>query len=226
MLSIAVSLALLAAPAAAESPYEPNDSLLSAAGPLVAGQTYDAALETSGDRDFYYFYATSAAAARAELTVRNLGGDSQLSSVNATIFDGSETPVTGQAFIADGESRALTASLAPQKYYVEVSPGEGYGDSYSLTAGGDAGAFGPYETIAGRCAKASAAASAASRDLSRAKAKLLRATARVRRSRYAPAAARRRAGAAHSVAVKRVQAKRQALRGANRSLEPWCSIPR
>src|SRR5262245_10769854 len=61
-------------PAAAAGPYEPNEAMPAAAGPLLLGQSYLAALESSGDRDFYFFHVTSAAATPVSVTVQNLGG--------------------------------------------------------------------------------------------------------------------------------------------------------
>ncbi len=215
---------LAAVAAAAETPYEPNDATLAAAGPLAAGQSYSATIESTGDRDFYFFYVTSPAAARVELTVQNLGGGDKASDLEATILDASSTPVASQTFIRDGESRVVSAELGPQKYFVEVVANEGSGDSYTLTPAGDEGAFGPFSLISGRCERASAAREKAERGLRRAKSKLQRATGRVRRSRYARPKARLEARRAHSAAKRNVQAKRTELRTAQRSMQPWCSI--
>jgi hypothetical protein len=218
-------LALLAVPpAGAEAPYEPNDTILSAAGPLAFGQTYSAALETANDQDSFYFYVTAAGTSRISLTVQNLGGGGKSSDIDATILDGSGTPLAGQAFIRDGESRILSATLRPQRYFVEVAANEGFGDSYSLAGGGGPGAFGSYEQIAGRCASAAAAVGAAGRALSHAEAKLQRAVARVRRSRYGTREASRSARSVYRGARTLVRAKRRALRAAHKSRKPWCSI--
>lgn len=184
---------LLSAPssAAAAAPYEPNDSIISAAGPLEAGQSYGAAIETAGDRDYYSFYVTSPTSTEVSLTVQNLGGGSNVSGINAAILDAMATPIAAQTFIHDGESRIVSAQLEPQKYFVEVSPSEGVGDSYLLSPGGDSGSFGPYSQISSRCAAALSASARAGRRLSRARSKLQRTTARLRRSHYAGRAAKR-----------------------------------
>ena len=208
---------------AAEAPYEPNDALATAAGPLTAGSLYSAALETASDRDFFFFHVTSPEAARVELDVHNLG-ESRASGIDVTIFDASATPVAAQTFIHGGESTVLSAELEPQKYFVEVSSNEGSSDPYSLAASGSPGAFGPYAQVAGRCAKATAAVTGSAARLSRAKSRLQRATARLRRSRYAQRDARRKAQAAHSRAKRRASAQRGALAAARRSRQPWCSI--
>lgn len=222
----ALAWALLYAQAAgaADPPYEPNDSVQVAAGPLSLGQSYSATLESSGDRDYFFFHVTSPTAAGVALTVQNLGGGGKSSDVDATIIDSTMTPVAAQTFIRDGESRLVTAELEPQKYFVEVTANEGFGDSYTLTPGGEEGAFGPFATISGRCERAGAAAEKAERGLRRAKSKLQRATGRLRRSRYAGPKARVGARRAHSAAKRKVRAKRSELRAARRSAQPWCSI--
>lgn len=221
---LAWTLACAPAAGAADAPYEPNDSVQVAAGPLSFGQSYSATLESTSDRDFFFFHVTSRAAARVELTVQNLGGGGKASDVDATILDSTMTPIAAQTFIRDGESRLVAAELEPQKYFVEVTANEGSGDSYSLTAGGDEGAFGAYSWISGRCERARAAGSKAERGLRRAKSKLQRATGRLRRSRYAGPAARGEARRAHFAAKRNIQAKRSELRAAHESTEPWCSI--
>lgn len=226
LLAASVFFALCLAPqiSAAQAPYEPNDVIANAAGSLLAGQSYTAAIETAGDLDEFYFYVTSPGDSKAELTVQNLGGGSEHSDLDARILDASGTLLVGQTFIRDGEGRIVTAPLAPQKYFVEIAAGEGYGDSYSVTVGGGKGAFGPYEQIAGRCASANTALSKEQAGLGRARSKLQRTTARLRRSRYALPQARQKAQIANRQAQARVRAARQALGKAHESRRPWCFI--
>jgi hypothetical protein len=225
VLAICLALELLAgAGAAAAAPYEPNESAPAAAGPLLFDQSYTAALESSGDRDFFYFYVASVKAARVELAVRNLSGGGEPSDVDASILDPSGTAIAGQAFIRDNETRIVSADLEAGKYYVEIAPGEGFGDSYSLGAGGTAGAFAGYAQIAGRCQLAQKAVKTGSVRVERAKAKLQRAIARLRRSRYAKRAAREKAQAAHREALETVKRQRLDLEDARRSRQPWCAI--
>lgn len=195
-----------------------------AAGPLMLSQSLEAALETSTDRDYFYFYVTAPGAVQVELAVRNLGGGGKASDIDATILDSAATPLAGQAFIEDGETRLMTATLEAQKYFIEVSPSSGFGDSYSLTAAGGSGAFGSYARIAGRCASADSALREGQRALSRAATKLQRATARLRRSRYASLAERRLARAERREAIERVRLVRRGLRQDRRSRRPWCFI--
>jgi hypothetical protein len=220
-----VSLATAPRALAAAGPYEPNDSIPSAAGPLLIDQSYLAGIETPGDRDYFFFYVTSPRLPQITLTVKNLGGGSATSDLDATILDSAATPLSALAYLGDGESRSLALALLPQKYFVEVAPSEGFGDSYSLTTAGGEGAFGPYAQIAGRCATAKAATAATKSSLQRAEGKLQRATARLQRSRYAGPDARKRAHAVYRKAKARLTAKAHALKAARKSQEPWCFIP-
>jgi hypothetical protein len=217
-----LSLVFLAQAAAA--PYEPNEALPAAAGPLASGQTFSAALETSGDRDFFFFYVTSAGATQVELAARNLGGGSDPSDLDVSILDPTGTAIASQAFIRDGEARTVIASLQPQKYFVEVAPGEGFGDAYSLSAGGGTGAFGSYAQIAWRCELVQKTIRKDTVRVERAKAKLQRSIARLRRSRYAKPAAREKAQEAHREALATVKERRLSLEDARRSRQPWCVI--
>jgi hypothetical protein len=214
----------LASRSEAASPYEPNDSIPAAAGPLELGHTYSAALETPTDKDFFYFYVTSPRQPEAMLTAQNLGGGSKVADIDVTILDSTFTPIAAQAYIGKGETRVIAASLEPGKYFVEVAPNQGFGDAYNLSAGGEAGAFGTYAQIAGRCARAIGMVDAGETKLEKAKAKLQRATARLRRSRYGTRAAREKSRVAHRKAKARVSTKRRALREARESQEPWCSL--
>jgi hypothetical protein len=225
-----LALAPIFAPrvAVAAGPYEPNDSVLSAAGPLLAGQTYAAGLETPGDRDFFYFYVTSTRPSQVALTLRNLGGGTPSSGVNAAIVDSLANPIDAFAYaIGNGGEASGTIALKPQKYFVEVDSIEGSagGISYSLAPGGGRGAFGPYAQIAARCKAATAAARRAQTRLRRAEGKQQRALAAFQGSLYSGRRAHRAARRAYRKANARVAARRRALRRAKRSQRPWCFIP-
>jgi hypothetical protein len=216
-----------AAATAATATSEPNDSILSAQGPLLAGETYLGATESEADKDFFYFYVTSATGAQVSLTVSNLGGSKTFSDVEMTLMDGAATPVGAAAFVRKGESRTLTVSLWPQKYFVEVAPTEKFGDAYSLEAVGSRGAFGPYSPIASRCADARSSVHALEAELEKAKAKLRRAGGRLRRSRYGLSGpkARKIARSSYAKAKARVATKEIALKSAGKKRSPWCFIP-
>lgn len=220
-----LTLALAAAAAsAATGPYEPNDAAPAAAGPLLFGQSYSAALESAGDQDYFFFYTTSPSPAQVSLTVQNLGGGGPTADIAATITDASATPIASQTFIRGGETRAMMATLEAGKYYLAVSAGTSFGDSYSVATGGGAGAFGPFAEISSRCSRATAAARKDETQLSRLESKLQRTTARLRRSRYSGRRALAAARAAQRKAKSKVTAKRRALRAARKATQPWCSI--
>jgi hypothetical protein len=224
VLATVAGMLLGASPSLADGPYEPNDTIPAAAGPLEAGRPFSAVLESTTDLDFYSFYVTAPGTPRIELAVQNLGGGGAGSDVDVTILNTSMTPIAAQASIRDGETRIVAAELEPQKYFAEVTTNAGSGDSYSLTGGGEEGAFGSYAQISARCASANRAAKQAGRELSQAKTKLQRATARLRRSRYAKPRAQEKARAAYSRAKRRMSAKRRAFRAAESSTQPWCAL--
>jgi hypothetical protein len=221
-----LSTCLIAAPAAAGegAPFEPNNSILDATGPLLIGQTYTETLETAGDRDFFYFYVTSPTALPVSFTIKNLAGGAPLSDIDATIVDTSSTPISVQAYIRKGEERALSATLKPQKYYLELAPNDGFGDAYSVTPTGRQGAIGPYAVIQARCKSASDDSKAADSRLFKARLKFQRATGRVLRATYSGPKARRTARAVRRKAKGRVTAERRKVKAAAKSKALWCSI--
>jgi hypothetical protein len=221
-LGLALALPAFASAAA----FEPNDSIPAAAGPLVGGQTYTAAIETPGDRDLFYFYVSAASPTPLTLSFNNLGGGSEAAALNAAIVDSLEAPIDPFAYaITAGLGAATTITLDPGKYYVAVGAVEGSAGavSYSLTT---AGGFGSYEEIAKRCADATKTYKASAAALQVAQGKLQRATARLRRARFASATAKRRAGVVYRRAARQARAKRKALKVAGGARAPWCSIPR
>jgi hypothetical protein len=221
---LALSFATVTPSRAAGGAYEPNDSIASAAGPLLAGAIYTAELERPGDSDLFYFHITSATSTRTEVNVANVGGGGASTDLSVTILDSEATPIAGQSYIGAGGSRLVSTALEPQKYFLRVSTGEGFGDAYSLTLGGAPGAFGPYSQIAGRCAAATSAAARAQTRRSAAEARRQRAVARLRRSRHQSRVSRERAQAAYRKARKRLRTARHAVRTASHRQDPWCSI--
>ena len=223
-----VTLATAPSALAAAAPYEPNDSITSAAGPLLIDQSYLAGIETPSDRDFYFFYVTSASSAQVTLTLKNLGGGTKSSGISAAIVDSLGSPIDAFAYdIGDGRETSATTTLPAQRYFVEVNPVEGSssGIAYSLTTGGGTGAFGPYAQIAARCRAATRAVTVAQSRLRRAQARLQRALARVRRSLYGSRLAHRAARAAYRRTKAKASIETRELKAARRAEEPWCSIP-
>jgi hypothetical protein len=222
---LAVLSLFVALPAQANSdPYEPNDVILDAAGPLANHQTYTADLDAENDKDFFFFYVTSPASSVA-LSMRNLGGGRLLAYTGFAIQDSSGVTIATAPNIEEGQQKALTLTLEPQKYFVEAFSSLDYGATYTLEAQGSEGAFGPFATIAGHCATARSASATAQSGVTRAEAKLQRATARVRRSRYSSRVARETAQGVYRKSRAKVTKKRNALRAAKKSQQPWCTIP-
>jgi hypothetical protein len=211
----------------AQASYEPNDSLSTAVGPVLAGQPLVASLESTIDRDFYFFYVAAAGGASTALTVENLGGSTHpASEIEARILDSFGAYAGGNfAYLRPGEARTSTVPLQSGKYFLEVFTREGQGDAYRLIPGGATGAFVGYAEIAARCAGATAAIAMAQRRVDRAETKLERAISRVRRSRFGSERARRAARSLRERAVTRLAKKRRALRAVSKSREPWCTIP-
>ncbi len=219
------ALLLCRTPALAAAPFEPNDSPLAATGPLGPGQVVAATIESSTDRDFFYFYATGAGASPVTVTVHSLGGNTRAASgLAAAVLDAKGSSLTSLSFIYDGETRSATVLLQPQKYFVEVAASEGFGDSYELAVSGPAGAVGPFSQITAQCAAAEAGVESGKGAIGRAEAKLQRVVARLRRSRYGSPKARSSAQVAARKARAVISRKRAALREARAAREPWCSI--
>ncbi len=222
---LAALLSLCWASLAAADPYEPNDSSPAAYGPMGSGQIFAGSIDSTTDRDFFYFYDTAAGASSITVAVHSLGGNIKASSgLSASLFDYKGSPLTSLSFIRDGEVRSETLSLQPQKYFVEVAPSEGSGDSYELSVTGPAAAVGPFSQITAQCAAAEASFARSRGALSRAEGKLQRVIARLRRSRYASPKARASARAAARKARAVISRKRTGVRAAKEAREPWCSI--
>lgn len=221
LLALACALALAAGQAGAASA-----AVLGPAGPLGLGLSYTGQLESQANRDQYYFYVTSAEPTPVAITLENLGGGENFSSVSATITDAAATPVGAYAYsVGRGESGVATATVGPQKYMVEVAPHESFGDSYRITTSGGEGAFGPHSLIAARCARATAILDRARNRVSRRRGKLQRTTARLRRSRFGTPRARRSAQVVHRKVKARLDRDRRRMRAGRRAQSPWCYIP-
>jgi hypothetical protein len=220
---LALAALAVSASSARAASYEPNDSIATAAGPLLGARSYVSQLETQSDTDVFYFYVTSPRPAKVDVTLEDLGGGSAGGYIGAALTDGLGTQVAATAFVNPGEARLISAVLAPRKYFLQVTPGAGFGDSYRIATG--AAGLGPYAAIAARCASARAATRTAGAALRRAKLKLQRAVSRLRRARYGGDRARASARGAYAKAKARVDAGRTALKAAAARQRPWCSIP-
>jgi hypothetical protein len=213
---------------AAQPPYEPNDSLLTASGPLGLNQTYTAAMETENDRDFFYFYVNSLSSSQVSVTIKDLGGGLHTEDgAEFEIQDSHGSGITSRAEVFNvGDYRTANVTLTAGKYYIEVTPDDGYSASYSLTTGGTEGAFGEYAPIAAQCASATATVTAVQAELAKDEAKLRKAGTRLRHARNSRSRrVRRRAAAGYISAKSAVLAAKESLKGATKAQKPWCGIP-
>lgn len=225
--SIGAMILLSASTAGADGPFEPNNDVNEAAGPIIGGQPLQAGFESDNDKDVYFFYVGAAADADAELTVENLGGGTNpYAQMEARVIDSSRNYVGGNfAYIRPGEARAESFTVQPGKYFVEVLPVGGGGGSYQLLPGSGDGVFIEYAPIASRCAAASAKVTTLRAQLGRLNTKLQRAISRLRRSTYSDQKVRTQARSHYLTLKARVRAKRRAVRIAARAKSPWCLIP-
>jgi hypothetical protein len=228
---LALALAVLgtASPAAdaVQPPYEPNDSLLTAYGPLGLNQTYTAAMETENDRDYFYFYVTSPSSSQVTVTIKDLGGG--LRSYNGASFeiqDSHGSGISGAGVSNIGDYRTVNVTLTAGKYYIEVEPDDGYSATYSLTTAGTEGAFGEYGPIAAQCASATAPVTLYQAQLAKAEARLKAAEAALRRAgRSRKRRVRKKARARYVRAKATVAAEKESLKNAKAGQKPWCEIP-
>jgi hypothetical protein len=224
---LCMSMTVTSRSQAAVGPFEPNDTVLNAAGPLAIHQTYTATLETSSDKDYFFFYVTGVRSSQVTLALTNLGGGTDTSGINAAILDSTGTALDPFAYaVGNGGVASTSKTLNPEKYLLEVDSLEGSADGlkYSLATSGSTGAFGPYAEISGRCERATATFKASRTSLRTAQTKLLRALARLRRARLGTPGAIRSARAAYLRAKERVGTRRKRLKTAAKSRDPWCSI--
>jgi hypothetical protein len=231
-LLVALLVALMTtADAGADQPtYEPNDTLPTAYGPLVAGK-YSAVTETTNDVDYFYFYVTAPSTAQVTTTLRDFGGGkSTEGSTQGEIQDSHGYGVgSGDSVYARVNNYGTTSvTLGPGKYYIEVRPGSGYGDNYTLEVSGTTGAFTDYAPIAAQCAAATAGVTTAQGVVAVDQEKVKRATVKVRQIQRKPHHTRK---ALRKVKVKLATAKselttaNEGYKAATGAQKPWCEIP-
>jgi hypothetical protein len=222
-----LALGILASPAMAEPPFEPNDTTLEAAGPLAANQTYTAALETGNDQDYYYFYVTGPTQAQVTFTLTDLGGSSGFAEIRGSLDESHGDSIdTFGGLTKTGAYGTQSISLQPGKYYLHVSPEEGYGESYEFTGSGTTGAFGPYSTIQAQCAAAQGPVNQYEAQVATAEVNLKKAEAKLKKygeSRKPKVRKKVHAKVAHVKSV--VAAEKESLKGAEKAESPWCFIP-
>lgn len=226
LMALGVLLALGGSSASAQPPYEPNDSLLTAYGPLSNNTTYQASLETENDFDYYYFYVTTSSSAQLTFTITNLGGP-PYSALEAELTDSHGNGITELASgIANADYSTKSVTLQAGKYYVIVRNEAHYGESYKIATSGTDGAFGEYGAIAAQCAAATGPVATYQAQLATAEANLRKAEARLQKVRYrGTRRAKRRAAAKYRHVKEVVAAEKASLKAAETGQKPWCYIP-
>lgn len=223
-------MAAFAGASLAQPAYEPNDSLLTAYGPLANNSTYTATLETSNDLDYYYFYVTTSSTAQLTFTLTNLGGGVGYEpEVRGYLTDSHGDFIEGiGSYIEPADYATQAVTLSAGKYYVRIENewDSEYGESYRLATSGTDGAFGDYATIAANCTAATVPVTTYQAQLHQAEAKLRKAGARLRRLRYSSnRRARRKAQARYRHLKAVVAAEKASLKAAEKGQRPWCFIP-
>jgi len=182
-------LCLAPATATAAGEFEPNDDSETAYGPLAAGVTYAATLESGEDFDYYYFYVTGRGASPVAITITNTTADGD--GLFAELLDADEAPLD-ETYVPGEDFDVFEADLEPGLYYLALQTElfEQFDETYEIRAEGGAGAFASQAEVQAQCRKGTAAVSQAKAALVRAK-KRLRRVIKNRGSRKAKAAARR-----------------------------------
>lgn len=153
-LAMALSVGLLAsAQAEAAGEWEPNDSYIEAAGPLVAGTTYSGTLETSNDRDYFYFYLPQLTQLRFRLTNTSKADVYICSEIKHQYLDRVETVRDTYLNVDDGQSKNGAVTLDPGKYYFIVECPGAVGEKYEFLLE-PAGVTSTYAPFAAACAAA------------------------------------------------------------------------
>jgi hypothetical protein len=122
----AIALSLLLVPAARAA--EPNDDFATATGPLTAGQTFKASLETATDADFQFFYVPDP----AEVTVTTFNdaksggkaanrGRTIVTSLLRARKGKLPLPLVGTTrTLKPGQKARVKVTVLPGKYFVPV----------------------------------------------------------------------------------------------------------
>jgi hypothetical protein len=221
----------------AAPPFEPNDTLTTASGPLAINTTYEGYVETTNDNDYFYFYVTAASTSQVKLTVRNFGGGTESYGLGTDIEDSHGSNVA-ESYTRVNDYDIMAVTLTPGKYYVHVD--SGFGNRYTFTTEGTDGAFGAFSTIAANCAAANSQVASAQgnvaaaqgnmtttqANLQAAKAKLAKAQRKnarraIRRARKGIAIAAANA----KVAQESLDAANEGYKSATKLQQPWCFIP-
>lgn len=124
-----MSLALIGAVAATVAyAAEPNDDFITATGPLTAGQTFKASLETTNDVDFHFFYlpdTTQVSLTTINATKKRGGAADRGRTIVSSLLRARKgklpLPAPDSAVtLAPGKRATVRITLLPGKYFIPV----------------------------------------------------------------------------------------------------------
>jgi phosphotransferase system HPr-like phosphotransfer protein len=137
--------ALSAAPASAavDGPFEPNDTLQTAFGPLTPDVGYTAQFESASNPDWYYVYTAGAGTVDVALSLASCsaaGAGPTCSNVTARVYNG-DGGLVGSAIVNTTATPTHITFDAPRRWRYSISlqqAGAG-GATYTLTTGSTGG---------------------------------------------------------------------------------------
>jgi hypothetical protein len=227
MFALPVALALLlpfAASSMAASPFEPNDSYISATGPISAGTTYTGALETSNDRDYFFFYLPQQTQLQFRLTNTSSKESYICSSIAQQHLSEVDFISSSSLGVNNGESASGAVTLQPGKYYFIVECPNVIGESYTFSIG-PPGVTSTYEPFAIACSAAHPPVVAAAAELELSEAKLRRVKQALAAGRKWKVKRKRRARAKIAHLRKVIDQKEAAFSAAAANEQAACSVP-
>lgn len=229
-LMLVIGAALVAVPATAPpaaravAPFEPNDSYITATGPISAGTTYTGAFETSNDLDYFYFYVPQLTQLQFRTTNTTPKDTYICSRIVHQLPSELDSVDGGSLSVNDGESKTGAVTLEPGKYYYVIECPGAIGETYSFSLG-PAGVTSTYEPFALACAAAHPAVVSSAGELAKAKAKLKSAKQRLAAGRRWRAAHKRRVRAKIAELRKLVETDFAAFSAATEREQAACSVP-
>lgn len=127
-----------AAAAAPSGPFEPNDSIVRAAGPLASGTPIHAEIETVGDPDWYFLVTNAPGPVQVSLTLATCGPavtGPTCNNVSITAYDG-EGAIAARGIVNRvGETLVLSfEGRAAGRVSIEVRSTGAVGAAYDLVA--------------------------------------------------------------------------------------------
>jgi hypothetical protein len=166
-----LTLAALPAIASAAGEYEPNDSFITASGPITSGVLYKGTFETSNDIDYYFFYLPTLTQLQFQTTNTTPKNAYVCSEIVHQLPSDTQYMGGSSLSVDEGESESGAVTLEPGKYYFVLSCSGAIGETYSFSLN-PPGVTSTYEPFAIACAAAHPPVVSAAEALQKARAKL------------------------------------------------------